>query len=64
MNPLRGDGYQFWSGIGATLAPLAVGACLWLMPTRCEQLGCRRRARGLHPVNGRLLCARHLEAVK
>jgi hypothetical protein len=61
LDPLHGAGYQFWSGIGSTLAPFAVGALLWAMPSRCHELGCRRRARKAHPSNGFYYCSRHIE---
>lgn len=46
LDPLHGDGYQFWSGIGgAALIPVIYKALGYVWPTRCTQLGCRRRAR-------------------
>jgi hypothetical protein len=60
LDPLHGDGYQFWSGIGATAAPFLVGLGFWLAPTRCHELRCRRRAVKAHPQHGYPVCARHL----
>lgn len=61
LDPLHGDGYQFWSGIGSALVmPLAVAAAVWLWPTRCSYLNCRRRATTLHPQHGNPVCVRHL----
>lgn len=61
MNPLHGDGYQFWSGLGGALvAPILIGAAVWLWPTRCQELGCRRRAIRRHPQGGYPACAKHL----
>jgi hypothetical protein len=61
LDPLHGDGYQFWSGIGAALlAPALVGGAVWFWPKRCSELNCRRRATILHPQHGRPVCSRHL----
>lgn len=60
-DPLHGDGYQFWSGIGAALVvPLGVGALVWLWPTRCQEIGCYRRARKRHALHGQPVCEKHL----
>jgi hypothetical protein len=60
LDPLHGDGYQFWSGVGATIAPAAAALILFLAPTRCHELGCRRRARAASETNGFYYCTRHL----
>lgn len=61
IDPLHGDGYQFWSGIGgAVLIPLVYRAASWLSPPRCSELGCHRIARRKHPLHGDPVCERHL----
>lgn len=61
MHPLSGAGYQFWSGVGGALAvPVVIGGLVWVWPTRCQELGCYRRARRRHPGHGLPVCARHL----
>lgn len=65
MNPLHGDGYQFWSGIGGVLVgsvvlPITVAVLYWLRPTRCEELGCRRKAVRRHSQHGYPVCEKHL----
>ena len=62
LDPLHGAGYQFWSGIGSTIAPAAAALILYLAPTRCHELGCRRRARKAHPSNGFYYCSHHIGA--
>lgn len=60
LDPLHSDGYQFWSGIGGALvAPGLIGLIIYLTPTRCQQLGCRRRAVAVTPA-GAPFCRRHL----
>jgi hypothetical protein len=63
LDPIHGSGYQFWSGIGSTIAPACVAVMLWLTPSRCHELGCRRRARGASPLNGFYYCDRHMVEV-
>lgn len=61
LDPIHGVGYQFWSGIGgAVFLGLLLAAWGWLTPTRCSQLGCRRRATALHPQHGEPVCVRHM----
>lgn len=60
LDPLSGAGYQFWSGIGGALvAPALIGLLIYLTPTRCQQLGCRRRAVAVSTA-GAPFCRRHL----
>lgn len=60
LDPLHGDGYQFWSGIGgAMVMPLVYSAAVWAWPTRCAQLGCFRRARAVTSA-GVPFCRGHL----
>lgn len=60
LDPLHGDSYQFWSGVGGAILPLWIASMLYLAPTRCQQLGCRRKAIELHPENGKPMCGRHM----
>lgn len=59
LDPIHGVGYQFWSGIGTVIVPAWIGFMIYLTPTRCEQLGCRRKARAVNK-EGVILCDRHL----
>lgn len=61
LDPLHGDGYQLWSGIGgALLVPVAWKTLEWLLPTRCAELNCRSRAVRRHPQHGDPVCEKHL----
>jgi hypothetical protein len=63
LDPLHGDAYQFWSGFGGAFVPPIVFGIVWFFwPTRCQELGCRRRAVTRHKLNGLPVCARHDEA--
>lgn len=63
IDPLHGDGYAFWSGIGgAALVPIVYRASQWVWPTRCAEFGCYRRARLRHPMHGYPACPRHASA--
>lgn len=53
LDPLHGEGYQFWSGIGGYLAIVAV---FW-RHVNCHQPGCHRIGRYHHPDG--LFCRRH-----
>lgn len=60
LDPLHGDGYQLWSGFGgAVLIPVVWRALEWIVPTRCTQLRCRRRAIGVTAA-GAPFCRKHL----
>lgn len=60
LNPLHGSGYQLWSGFGgAVLIPVIWKLLEWITPTRCSQLGCRRRAIAVTTA-GVPFCQRHL----
>lgn len=58
LDPLHGDGYQFWSGIGANITMLGV---IWHMykDSRCHEIRCRRRAWRVHPKHGYPVCREH-----
>ena len=60
LHPLRGNGYQWWSGAGSdlgevTLIGLALGAWKHI---NCEQPGCPFPGHR-HPEHGRPVCRRH-----
>jgi hypothetical protein len=60
FDPIHGVGYQWWSGLGGAVAlGVVLRVTAWLLPTRCAQLGCRRRARAV-TVAGVPFCTRHL----
>ena len=55
IDPMHGEGYQFWSGIGSDaflLAPLA----WWFRHYNCHYPGCWRIG---HVHDGRPVCRRH-----
>ena len=58
LDPIHGVGYQFWSGIGgAVFIPVVI---YLTADTRCEQVGCLRKARQLDLGSGAKLCHKHL----
>lgn len=60
LNPLTGQGYAFWSGIGGALVgPALLGALIYVTPTRCKQIGCLRRAVAVTAA-GAPFCRKHL----
>lgn len=61
LDPLHGDGYQFWSGIGGNLFPLWIGLMIYLAPSRCQEIGCRHKAIKRHPMHGYPVCKRHVD---
>lgn len=55
LDPLHGDGYQFWSGIGSDAFLLA--PFLWLIKHHnCHMDGCWRLG---HVLNGKPVCKKH-----
>lgn len=58
LDPLHGDGYQFWSGIGSNIAIVGGLYALWKQ-SRCHELGCRKRAWHTHPQHGHPVCRFH-----
>ena len=59
-HPLKGNGYQWWSGAGsdlgeATLVGLAIG---WLKHHNCREKGCWRLGHA-HPAHGQPVCWKH-----
>lgn len=60
LHPLRGAGYQWWSGAGSdlgeiTLLGIAAG---WWRHHNCQQARCLRLGHP-HPDHGRPVCRRH-----
>ncbi len=57
-DPLHGDGYQFWSGIGSG-SPILLGAWVYLRKHNCHVRWCFRVGR--HPVDGTtyVVCRKH-----
>lgn len=57
---LKGEGYNFWSGIGSdlgevTLVAMAAG---WWHHVNCHEQGCWRKG---HPnSDGKVICKKHL----
>jgi hypothetical protein len=58
LDPLNGDGYQFWSGIGSG-SPIFIGVLLFWRHHNCAVHGCYRLGR--HRVSGteHVVCRRH-----
>jgi hypothetical protein len=60
LDPIHGVGYQWWSGFGGALvAPALIGLVIYVTPTRCSQLGCRRRAIAVSEA-GAPFCRKHI----
>lgn len=58
LDPLHGDGYQFWSGVGSG-SPLLAGLFLMLRKHNCHQHRCWRLAWHAHPDHGHPVCKHH-----
>lgn len=58
LHPLKGNGYQWWSGAGSDLTYLGILA-VWLRKHNCHRQGCWRIQWHVHPTTGELLCKRH-----
>jgi hypothetical protein len=58
LDPLHGDGYQFWSGIGSG-SPLFVALLVLWRKHNCHVKGCWRIAWHPHPVHKHPVCRRH-----
>ena len=65
LHPLRGDGYQFWSGIaGSFLTSLpgwTVAGVLFWRHHNCGEHGCLRLGHA-HPDHGRPVCRHHFHS--
>lgn len=61
LQPLSGQGYQFWSGIGSDFSEITIlGAVVGLYyKHNCHTKGCPRI--GKHIVNGTPYCTKHKE---
>jgi hypothetical protein len=59
-HPLRGLGYQWWSGIGSDIGEITLigGLVTLLVHHNCEQKGCWRLGH-VHPEHGRPVCRAH-----
>lgn len=57
LHPLRGSGYQFWSGSGSDLAYAGAILAAW-RHVNCEKKRCWR-AGHRHPEHGRPVCRKH-----
>lgn len=61
MDPLHGNGYAFWSGIGNDLPVFLIGyvpaVTLWYFHSRCHVEKCLRRGR--YPFHHYRLCVKH-----
>lgn len=59
LDPLHGDGYQFWSGIGSG-SPILLLIAAWWRHHNCRVPGCWRLT--LHRTRGsaRPSCRKHL----
>lgn len=55
LNPLHGEGYQFWSGIGSG-SPVLGALGVWLHHHNCRIYGCWKLG---HVHDGRPVCKRH-----
>jgi hypothetical protein len=58
FDPLHGDGYQFWSGIGSG-SPILAAAVIFLHRHNCHEFHCIRPAWHPHPATGHPVCKRH-----
>lgn len=59
LDPLHGDGYQFWSGIGGG-SPLFLVIGLWWRKHNCHVKRCWRLQFRPHPDDGEhVVCRRH-----
>lgn len=58
LDPLHGDGYQFWSGVGSG-SPLLAGLFLLMRKHNCHVKGCWRLQWHPHPDHGHPVCRRH-----
>lgn len=58
LDPLHGDGYQFWSGIAGDGAILAACAVFW-RKHNCHVGRCWRLAWHPDPTHGHPVCRRH-----
>jgi hypothetical protein len=58
LNPLSGDGYQFWSGIGGG-SPIFLLVILWWRRHNCHMRRCPWLQWATHPDNGHPVCKKH-----
>lgn len=62
LDPLHGDGYNFWSGIGSDLGELAIvtGLVAWWRHRNCYVKGCWHKGHA-DPEHGHPVCEKHQE---
>jgi hypothetical protein len=58
LDPLKGNGYQFWSGIGSG-SPILAAAFVWWHHHNCHVHRCWRLSWHPHPDHGHPVCRRH-----
>lgn len=61
FDPLHGDGYQFWSGIGSG-SPILMALGVWWHHHNCVQKGCWRKGHP-DPEHGHPVCRKHSEKI-
>ena len=57
IDPLHGDGYQWWSGLGSDLVYLS-GVAAFMHHHNCRISGCWRPGH-IDPESGQLYCHKH-----
>jgi len=57
LDPLHGDGYNFWSGIGSG-SPILGAFVAWCHHNNCTQPGCWRKGHK-DPGHGHPRCRKH-----
>jgi hypothetical protein len=64
LDPLHGDGYGFWSGIGSDFGEvtLVVAVAAWWHHHNCIEKGCWRKGHA-DPTHGHPLCKVHQTAI-
>ncbi|HEV7133207.1 MAG TPA: hypothetical protein VGN27_05695 [Gaiellaceae bacterium] len=58
LDPLKGNGYQFWSGIGSG-SPILAAGLVWWHHHNCHVQRCWRLSWHPHPDHGHPVCRRH-----
>ena len=57
IDPLHGDGYQWWSGLGSDLVYVS-GIAVFMRHHNCSIKGCLRPGH-VDPTSGHLFCHKH-----
>lgn len=58
LDPLHGDAYQFWSGIGSG-SPVIAALAIWWRKHNCHVHQCPRLAWHPDPEHGHPVCRKH-----